>query len=250
MDALGNPQTLLLLGGASDIGLAIAERYLATRPLRVVLAGRASARLDEAAARLAARGAAVETVEFDAAQTAGHQELISKIASGGDIDVAVVAFGLLGDQAVAERDAAAAVQLATANYVGAVSVGVALANAMRAAGHGTIVALSSVAGERARRSNFVYGSTKAGMDAFYSGLGDSLAGTGVRVLVVRPGFVRTKMTEHMPPAPMSTTADAVAAAVVGAVRRGRHTIWVPAQLRLVMSGVRHLPRPVFRRLPR
>lgn len=249
IDALGNPQTLLLLGGTSDIGLAIAERYLAARPLRVVLAGRSSPRLDEAAARLTARGATVETVEFDAARPAGHQELISKIAAAGDIDVAVVAFGLLGEQAVAEREPGAAVELATVNYVGAVSVGVALANVMRAAGHGTIVALSSVAGERARRSNFVYGSTKAGMDAFYSGLGDSLVGTGVRVLVVRPGFVRTKMTEHLPPAPLSTTADAVAAAIVGAIRRGRQTIWVPAALRLVMSGVRHLPRPLFRRLP-
>jgi decaprenylphospho-beta-D-erythro-pentofuranosid-2-ulose 2-reductase len=249
IDALGNPQTLLLLGGASDIGLAIAERYLATRPLRVVLAGRPSPRLDEAAARLAAKGAAVETVEFDAAQTAGHQDLISKLAAAGDIDLAVVAFGLLGEQAVAEREPDAAAELATVNYVGAVSVGVALANVMRTAGHGTIVALSSVAGERPRRSNFVYGSTKAGMDAFYTGLGDALAGTGVRVLVVRPGFVKTKMTEHLPPAPLATTADAVAAAVVGAVRRGRQTIWVPAQLRVVMSGLRHLPRAVFRRLP-
>jgi decaprenylphospho-beta-D-erythro-pentofuranosid-2-ulose 2-reductase len=248
IDALGNPQTVLLLGGASDIGLAVAERYLASRPVRVVLAGRASPRLDEAAARLAGKGATVETVEFDAAQTAGHQDMISKIAAGGDIDVAVVAFGLLGDQEVAERDPAAAVRLATVNYVGAVSVGVALANVMRAAGNGTIVALSSVAGERPRRSNFAYGSTKAGMDAFYSGLGDSLAGTGVRVLVVRPGFVTTKMTSHLSPAPLSTTADAVADAVVRGVRRGRHTIWVPAQLRVVMSGLRHLPRPVFRRL--
>ena len=249
IDALGNPQTVLLLGGGSDIGLAIAERYLASRPVRVVLAGRPSPRLDEAAARLAAKGAAVETVEFDAAQTGGHHDLISKIATGGDIDLAVVAFGLLGDQAVAEREPAAAVELATVNYVGAVSVGVALANVMRAAGHGTIVALSSVAGERPRRSNFVYGSTKAGMDAFYSGLGDALAGSGVRVLVVRPGFVTTKMTSHLSPAPLATTADAVADAVVGAVRRGRHTIWVPARLRVVMSGLRHLPRPVFRRLP-
>lgn len=250
IDALGNPQTVLLLGGTSDIGLAIVERYLASRPVRVVLAGRPSPRLDEAAARLTAKGATVETVEFDAAQTAGHQELISKIAAGGDIDLAVVAFGLLGEQAVAERDPAAAVELATVNYVGAVSVGVALATVMRAAGHGVIVALSSVAGERARRANFVYGSTKAGMDAFYSGLGDSLAGSGVRVLVVRPGFVTTKMTAHLQPAPLATTADEVADAVVAAVRRGRHTIWVPARLRFVMSGLRHLPRPLFRRLSR
>ncbi|HEX7745706.1 MAG TPA: decaprenylphospho-beta-D-erythro-pentofuranosid-2-ulose 2-reductase [Micromonosporaceae bacterium] len=249
IDALGNPQTLLLLGGTSDIGLAVAERYLATRPLRVVLAGRPSARLDEAATRLQAKGATVEIVEFHAERTGEHREIIAKIAAAGDIDVAVVAFGLLGEQSVAEQDTEAAVTLANVNYVGAVSAGVALATVMRQAGHGTIVALSSVAGERPRRSNFVYGSTKAGMDAFYTGLADSLAGTGVRVLVVRPGFVKTKMTAHLPDAPLSTTPEAVAAAVVRGVRSGAHTIWVPGKLRLVMSALRHLPRPVFRRLP-
>jgi decaprenylphospho-beta-D-erythro-pentofuranosid-2-ulose 2-reductase len=249
MDALGNPQTLLLLGGTSDIGLAVAEDYLAVRPLHVVLAGRPSERLNAAAERLRGQGATVETVEFHAERTAEHRDIIAKIAAAGDIDVAVVAFGLLGDQSVAEQDPAAAIALANVNYVGAVSAGVALAAAMRQAGHGAIVALSSVAGERPRRSNFVYGSTKAGMDAFYTGLADSLAGTGVKVLVVRPGFVKTKMTAHLPAAPFSTTPEAVAAAVVRGIRGRPHTIWVPGSLRLVMSGLRHLPRPIFRRLP-
>jgi decaprenylphospho-beta-D-erythro-pentofuranosid-2-ulose 2-reductase len=112
-----------------------------------------------------------------------------------------------------------------------------------------LVALSSVAGERARKANYVYGSAKAGMDAFYSGLGDDLAGSGVSVLVVRPGFVRSKMTADLPAAPLATTPEAVAAAIVDGVRRGRHTVWVPGAMRLVMAVVRHLPRPVFRRLP-
>ena len=106
-----------------------------------------------------------------------------------------------------------------------------------------------MAGERPRASNFVYGSTKAGMDAFYSGLADSLVGTGVSVLVVRPGFVRSKMTEGLPEAPLSTTPEAVAEAIVTGVRKGRHTVWVPGAMRFVMSGLRHTPRAVFRRLP-
>lgn len=249
IDALGAPQSLLLLGGTSDIGLAIAEAYARRRPLRVVLAARPTPRLDTAADRLRGLGATVETLPFDATGRDGHGRVIDAARSGGDIDLAVVAFGQLGEQAQAERDPAAAVALAEVNYVAAVSVGVLLAEAMTQQGHGVIVALSSVAGERPRRSNFVYGSTKAGFDAFYTGLGDRLAGSGVRVVVVRPGFVRSKMTEGLPPAPLATTPQAVAEAVVTAVRSGRETVWVPAALRLVMSVLRHLPRAVFRRLP-
>ena len=109
--------------------------------------------------------------------------------------------------------------------------------------------LSSVAGERARKSNFVYGSSKAGLDAFCQGLGDSLVGTGVRIVIVRPGFVHTKMTEGLEAAPLSTDADTVADAIVAGLGRGSETIWVPAPLRIVMSVLRHVPRPVFRRLP-
>jgi decaprenylphospho-beta-D-erythro-pentofuranosid-2-ulose 2-reductase len=249
MDALGTPQTLLLLGGTSDIALAIAERYLTQRPMRVVLAGRPSARMDEAAKRLTDRGAQIDVVEFDAADTESHQAILDGVFATGDVDIAVVAFGLLGDQQTAEDDPRAAAEVAQVNYVGAVSAGVALAKAMRRQGHGAIVALSSVAGERARRSNFIYGSSKAGMDAFYSGLADALVGSGIKVVVVRPGQVRTKMTAHLADAPLTTTPEAVAAAVVSAVRRGRHTVWVPGRMRYVGTVLRHLPRPVFRRLP-
>jgi decaprenylphospho-beta-D-erythro-pentofuranosid-2-ulose 2-reductase len=116
-------------------------------------------------------------------------------------------------------------------------------------GHGTIVALSTVAAERVRRANFVYGSSKAGMDSFFNGLGDSLVGTGVHVMVVRPGFVHTKMTTGMKPPPLSTTADAVAYAIVRGLQRGSETVWVPPTLRYLMSVLRHVPRPIFRKLP-
>ena len=132
---------------------------------------------------------------------------------------------------------------------GAVSVGVVLAEVMKAQGHGVIVCLSSVAGERVRRSNFLYGSSKAGMDGFYLGLGESLRGSGVRVLVVRPGFVHTRMTEGLSAAPLAVGAADVATAVLAGVDREAELIWVPGALRGVMSVLRHVPRRLFRRLP-
>ncbi|MDQ3609624.1 MAG: SDR family NAD(P)-dependent oxidoreductase, partial [Actinomycetota bacterium] len=166
----------------------------------------------------------------------------------GDIDLAVVAFGVLGDQERAERDPVAAAALARTNLVGGISVLVALAERMREQGHGAIVVLSSVAAERPRRSNFAYGATKAGLDAFAQGLGDALASDGVHVLVVRAGFVRTKMTAGLEPAPLATDADAVARVIEDGLRRRAHTVWAPPALRWVFAVLRHLPRPLFRRL--
>ena len=249
IDALGSPSSLLLVGGTSDIAVATARRYLTERPLRVVVAARDTPRRSAVAAELEAAGARVQVVDFDADDPASPARMVAEAAAGGDIDVAVVAFGLLGDADQLRSDATAVAQLARVNYVAPTVVGTELANLMRQQGHGVIVALSSVAGERPRASNFVYGSTKAGLDAFYSGLADSLVGSGVSVLVVRPGFVRSKMTEGLDDAPLATTPEAVAEAIVAGVRKGRHTVWVPGAMRWVMSGLRHTPRAVFRRLP-
>jgi decaprenylphospho-beta-D-erythro-pentofuranosid-2-ulose 2-reductase len=249
LNALGQPQSLLLLGGTSDIALAVAERYAASGPLRVVLAARPGARRDEAVARLTALGHAVEPLDFEATDTASHPALVDRAAAGGDLDVTVVAFGVLGDEEEAWQDHDAAVRLAEVNYVGPVSVGTALAAQIRHQGHGTVVFLSSVAGERVRRSNFAYGASKAGADGFYLGLGEALREHGGHVLVVRPGFVHTKMTAGRDAAPLAVDADAVAAAVVEGVAARRELVWVPGAMRYVMSGLRHVPRTLFRRLP-
>ncbi len=139
--------------------------------------------------------------------------------------------------------------LVQVNCTAAVSTGVLLAERMRRQGHGAVVALSSVAGERPRRSNFVYGASKAGMDAFYTGLREAVRPDGVRVLVVRPGFVRGRMTQGLPAAPLSTTPEAVAEVTVKALVERRDVVWAPPLLRVVMSGLRHLPAALFRRLP-
>lgn len=251
-DALGNVQSILVLGGSSDIGIAIAQKLAAPRHATVVLAGRDETALKRASEEVLGAGAGkVETLEFDARDTAGHEDVLSRAAelAGGDLDVILVAFGLLGDQEADEKGGTGAVDLAVTNYVGVVSSGLAAARQLRTQGHGTIVFLSSVAGERVRRANFIYGSSKAGMDGFAMGLGDALAGSGARVLVVRPGFVRTKMTEGMSEAPLSTTAEAVADATVKAIAAGKEVIWVPATLRFVFMIFRHLPRVLWRRLP-
>jgi decaprenylphospho-beta-D-erythro-pentofuranosid-2-ulose 2-reductase len=205
--------------------------------------------LDAAAARLDRVGATVVTLPFDAADTASHPAVIEKAFADGDIDVTLVAFGLLGDQEKAWTDHATAVELAQVNYVGAVSVGVLLAKTLQRQGHGALVALSSAAAERARRANFGYGSTKAGLDAFYTGLTEALRPSGIKVSVIRPGFVHTKMTAGMKAAPLSVTPEQVAEVIVDAVAHGREQAWAPAPMRFVMSALRHLPRPLFRRLP-
>ncbi|HXY93288.1 MAG TPA: decaprenylphospho-beta-D-erythro-pentofuranosid-2-ulose 2-reductase [Acidimicrobiia bacterium] len=250
-DSLGAVQSVLVLGAGSDIARATLRALVGRRARTIVLAARDPSALAPLAAELRALGASrVETVAFDARATDTHAALIDDVFTRvGDVDLALLTFGVLGDQEEAERDADAAVDIGRVNYLGSVSVGVPLAQKMREQGHGAIVVLSSVAGERARRSNFVYGSSKAGMDAFFQGLGDSLVGTGVKVMIVRPGFVHTKMTEGMDAAPLSTTADAVADAIVRGLARGSETVWVPSSLRYVMSGLRHVPRPIFRKLP-
>ncbi|MFF6875660.1 MULTISPECIES: decaprenylphospho-beta-D-erythro-pentofuranosid-2-ulose 2-reductase [Streptomyces] len=248
-DAFGLPQSLLVLGGTSEIALATARRLIARRTRTVWLAGRPSPALEEAAGQLRGLGADVHTVAFDALDPASHEAVLGKVFAEGDVDLVLLAFGLLGDQARDEREPEAAVRVAQTNYTGAVSAGLVCARSLQSQGHGSLVVMSSVAGERARRANFIYGSSKAGLDAFAQGLGDALYGTGVHVMVVRPGFVRTRMTAGLPEAPLATTPEAVASAVELGLRRRSETVWVPGTLRVVMAALRHLPRGVFRRLP-
>ena len=255
LDAVGNPQAILLLGGTSEIGLAICERYLRNAPARVVLAclpddpGR-----DDAVRQLDAAGAkAVELIDFDALDTAGHPAVIDAAFAGGDgprdIDVAIVAFGMDADAEELWRNQKKAVLVAGVNYTAAVSVGVLLAEKMRRQGFGQIIAMSSVAGERVRRANFVYGSTKAGLDGFYLGLGEALRDDGVRVLVIRPGQVRTRFSAHVKEAPLTVDKEQVAELAVAAAAKGKDIVWAPGAFRYVMMVLRHIPRALFRKLP-
>jgi decaprenylphospho-beta-D-erythro-pentofuranosid-2-ulose 2-reductase len=245
----GPIRSAAVFGGNSDIAVATVEALAAEGLRRVVLAVRDPDRAT-AAPTLRGRGVHVDVVAFDAdAGPEEHERAVEQAFRAlGEVDVALVAFGLLGDQERAKRDPRAAVALARTNFVGPVSLLTILGERMRAQGHGSIVLLSSVAGERARQANYPYGATKAGIDAFAQGLGDALAPAGVHVMVVRPGFVRTKMTAGRPATPLTTDADAVATQIVAGLRRGAHTVWSPPVLRWVFAAVRHLPRAVFRRV--
>jgi short-subunit dehydrogenase len=218
----------------------------------VVLAARRSDRLGEQAAAVRAAGAAVvHTIEFDADDLASHGPLVDKLVGEyGAIGTAVLAFGILGDQGRAEADPAHAVAIVHTDYVAQISLLTLLATAMRDAGRGALVVFSSVAGVRVRRANYVYGSAKAGLDGFANGLSDALHGTGVRLLIVRPGFVIGRMTEGMDPAPLSSTPAQVAEATARALARGRRTVWVPWALRPLFFCMRLLPQAVWRRMPR
>ncbi len=241
---------MLILGGRSEIGIELARRL--ARGATVILAARKADELaDEVAAVLAAGATAVHTREFDADDLGSHGPLVaSTVADYGPIDTAVLAFGILGDQARAETDAAHAVAVVHTDYVAQVSLLTHLAAAMRQAGRGSLVVFSSVAGVRVRRANYVYGSAKAGLDGFASGLADALHGTGVRLLIARPGFVIGRMTQGMTPAPFPSTPEQVAAATARALAKGRRMVWVPWVLRPMFFAMRLLPQFVWRRMPR
>lgn len=251
LDAVGNPQTILLLGGTSEIGLAICERYLQNAHARIVLAAMPSdPGRDAAVAQMKAAGArSVELIDFEATDPDTHPKMIEAAFTNGDVDVAIVAFGILGDAEELWQNQQKAVLAAEINYTAAVSVGVLLGEKMKSQGFGQIIAMSSAAGERVRRSNFVYGSTKAGLDGFYLGLGEALREYGVRVLVIRPGQVRTRMSAHIKEAPLTVDKEYVANLAVTAAAKGKELVWAPAAFRYVMMVLRHVPRPIFRKLP-
>jgi decaprenylphospho-beta-D-erythro-pentofuranosid-2-ulose 2-reductase len=246
-NAVNQPQTVLVLGGSSEIGRAIVHALVSPNLRRVILAVRNPDDIEPQTGRFG--DAEVVAVGFDALDTSSHEPFVADVVDRfGDLDVVVQAFGQLGAPGLVDPEGSA--DLARVNYVGAVSSGLAVADQLRAQGHGTLVVLSSVAGVRTRPSNFVYGSTKAGQDAFATGLGHALHGTGARVLTVRPGFVRTSMTAGMSEAPFSVDPADVADAVVSALRRGSSVVWVPGILRLVFGVLRFVPGVVWRRLDR
>jgi decaprenylphospho-beta-D-erythro-pentofuranosid-2-ulose 2-reductase len=247
LDQLGRPGRVLLLGGTSEIGLAILAALRAPANTEVLLAGRDEQRLAAAGKELPFRAT---TISFDALAAASHQAVIDEVFAAGPVDLVIAATGVLTPQDAVDRDPVLAAQMIEANFTSHVTTLLAAAARMRGQGHGTIVVLSSVAAIRPRKANFVYGAAKAGLDAFARGLSDALAGTGVRVLLVRPGFVTGRMTAGMSPAPMASTPAQVGTAVAAALEGSATLVWIPRGLAAAAAVIRLVPRPLWRRMRR
>lgn len=246
-DATTTKGAVLVLGGKSDIGRAIARAF-AGAGHAVMLAGRGTAAMEADRADIELRHRVPVSVhEFDVLETAGHAAFADALPALPEIVVSVV--GYMGDQAESEADPEAAAQVMRTNYEGPAAILALFANRFEARGSGVIIGISSVAGDRGRATNYVYGSAKAGFTAFLSGLRNRLARTGVQVITVLPGFVATAMTEGMDlPGKLTAEPEEVAQAVLRAVRKGRDVIYVKPVWWLVMAVIRNIPEGIFKGL--
>jgi decaprenylphospho-beta-D-erythro-pentofuranosid-2-ulose 2-reductase len=243
----GSAGTVLVLGGTSDIGRATAATF-AAKGWSVQLAGRDLLALQREADDIATRtGASVAILRFDALDAAAFVSVIDGL--GSLPDVVVCAVGVLGDQAQSETDLDHATWIMRSNYEGPSLILGLIANRFLARGHGTIVGISSVAGDRGRASNYAYGSAKAGFTAFLSGLRNRCAGKGVHVMTVKPGFVRTRMTAGLKlPGLLTAEPSEVAASIFAATTRRRNVVYVKPIWSLLMVVIGAIPEPLFKRM--
>lgn len=237
-------KTFLLLGGRSDIGVACAHEF-AANGFDIILAARSSSELEGSVKDLEIRhGVSAYSAEFDAAATETHAEFYASLPVKPD--VLLYAIGSLGDQRISEKDWTEAEKVISSNYTGAVSILSIVANDLESRNEGTIIGISSVAGERGRQSNYIYGSAKAGFTAFLAGLRHRLAGTNVKVITVKPGFVATKMTAEMQlPKPLTATPERVARSIFRAYSSGKRTIYTLGVWRQIMFVIRSVPETIF-----
>lgn len=238
---------VLVLGGTSDIGRALVERLAADGLERAVLASR---QLPATEPVLAGGRVQCTTVEWDALDIDAHQALFDRAEELlGRVDLVVCAVGLLGHHAGLSMGPAQVDEMVRTNFAGPAAALAVAVDRLVTQRSGALVVLSSVAGVRPRRSNYVYGSTKAGLDAFTRGIADALHGSGVQVLVVRPGFVRSSMTEGLDPAPFATDPGTVAASIARALTRGRSgVVWVPPLLGPLFGVLANVPASIWRRI--
>jgi decaprenylphospho-beta-D-erythro-pentofuranosid-2-ulose 2-reductase len=250
-NAFGQPQTLVVLGGTSDIARGLTKRLAAARAHTIVLAARSRALLDEASEEATAHGAAnVDTVVFDANDVADAQRVVTECFEkvDGPVDLVVMALGLMGDQFEKEDDAALAAEIANVNFAWPVAALAETRRRLVAQGSGRILVISSVAAVRVRRNLYLYGGAKAGLDRLCQGMADSLEGTGVRLQLLRPGVVRTRMAEGLPNVPFTTDVDEVVTNILKGLANGDAVIWSPPILRYIFLVLEHLPKALWRKV--
>ncbi len=243
------PLKILVLGATSGIAEATC-RLWAAQGASLFLVARNPQKLAAVAADLKTRGAAyVDTQVADLDDTTAHPALLAHaINSLTGMDVAYFAHGILGDQPAAEKDFEVAAQILHTNFMSAVSLLTWLANFCVQRHAGTLAVISSVAGDRGRKSNYVYGASKAGLDAFLGGLRNRIDREGVTVLTIKPGPIRTAMTAHMPGAHKFADVDATARTIAKAIATRKDTLYVPLQWRPIMAVIRAIPEFLFKKL--
>lgn len=248
-NANSTPRKILVLGATSGIAEATC-RIWAAQGASLFLVARNGEKLAAVAADLKARGASyIDTAVADLDDTDSHPALLAHaINSLTGMDIAYLAHGILGDQTHAEQDFNAAAQVIHTNLMAPVSLVTWLANFCVQRRSGTIAVLSSVAGDRGRKSNYVYGASKAGLSAFLEGVRNRVDRDGVTVLTIKPGPVKTAMTAGMPKSEKFADVDAVAESIVRAIDKKKDTLYVPFQWRPIMFAVRHIPERVFKKL--
>lgn len=241
-------KTILILGAVSDMATAIAHRY-AKEGYQIILAGRqAEKRLQPLSKDLSIRyGVTAYFVEFDALDFDNHETFYSSLPESPNIAICV--FGTMGDEKRAYSDTDAMRQILDTNYTGAVSILNVIANHFEKRKSGSIVGISSVAGDRGRQSNYLYGSAKAGFTAYLSGLRNRLTPAGVEVLTVKPGFVATSMTQDLNLPPLLTASpEKVAQDIFKAVAKKKNQIYTPWFWRFIMLIIRSIPESIFKKL--
>jgi decaprenylphospho-beta-D-erythro-pentofuranosid-2-ulose 2-reductase len=251
-NGVGVAQNIVLFGGTSEIGQAILKRVVKPGVSRVVLVSRNLDQAESSTTSLADRFPEVDFhhIRFDASDAASMQDVVRAVTDEiGDIDVAIVSQGLLNEGVDYYANPSGLIDMANVNFTATMTLLYSLANQLKSQGYGKIVLLSSVAGERVRKGNPAYGATKAGIDGFALALDHELVGTGASLLVVRPGFVSTKMTAGMKKAPFSTDADSVAAIVEKGIATDKKVVWAPGILRWMFLILKNVPLQVWRRLP-
>jgi len=243
------PRKILVLGATSGIAEATC-RIWAAQGARLFLVARNAQKLAAVAADLKTRGASyVDTAVADLDDTDKHPALLSHaVNSLTGLDIAYLAHGILGDQAKAEQDFNTAAQIIYTNYMAPVSLLTWLANFCVQRHAGTLAVISSVAGDRGRKSNYLYGSSKAGLSAFLGGLRNRVDREGVTVLSIKPGPVKTAMTSGMPKSEKFADVDSVAKSIVKAIDNRRDVLYVPFQWQPIMFVIRHIPERVFKKL--
>ena len=245
----GQPKKILILGATSGIAEATA-RIWAAQGHHLFLVGRNPDKLAMVAADLRTRGAAsVATATADLDDASRHPDLLAHaINTLTGLDIALLAHGILGDQPTAEQDFAHAAHILNTNLIAPVSLLTWLANFCVQRRSGTLAVISSVAGDRGRKSNYLYGASKAGLSAFLGGLRNRVDREGVHILAIKPGPVRTSMTSHMPGSQKFADPNKVAQSIVTAIDKRRDTLYTPLQWQPIMFVIRHIPESIFKKL--